>query len=60
MSVTIIAKPRPYTFKPGRTAVIGIDRQNDFGAVGGYVDSFGVPLVRSGDRSVRAVNGNAG
>lgn len=44
MSVTIVAKPRPYTFEPAQTAVIAIDLQNDFGAAGGYVDSFGVPL----------------
>lgn len=44
MSLTIEARPRPYTFEPGRTAVLAIDLQNDFGAAGGYVDSFGVPL----------------
>lgn len=44
MSLTIEARPRPYTFEPGRTAVLAIDVQNDFGAAGGYVDSFGVPL----------------
>src|SRR5689334_19708214 len=44
MSVTIEAKPRPYAFEPAQTAVVAIDLQNDFGATGCYVDSFGVPL----------------
>lgn len=44
MSLTIEARPRPYTFEPGWSAVLAIDLQNDFGAAGGYVDSFGVPL----------------
>lgn len=44
MPITITARPRPYTFDPSATAVIAIDLQNDFGAQGGYVDSFGVPL----------------
>ena len=44
MTITIPAKPEPYAFEPSTTAVIAIDLQNDFGAKGGYVDSFGVPL----------------
>lgn len=42
--ITITARPRPYAFDRSATAVIAIDLQNDFGAKGGYVDSFGVPL----------------
>ncbi len=44
MSITISAKPDPFTFEPSRAAVLAIDLQNDFGAPGGYVDHFGVPL----------------
>ena len=44
MSLTIDAKPQPFVFEPSRTAVLAIDLQNDFGAAGGYVASFGVPL----------------
>jgi ureidoacrylate peracid hydrolase len=44
MPITIAARPQPYAFDPSATAVIAIDLQNDFGARGGYVDSFGVPI----------------
>ena len=44
MLITITARPQPFAFDPATTAVIVIDAQNDFGAKGGYVDSFGVPL----------------
>jgi ureidoacrylate peracid hydrolase len=44
MRLTITAKPEPFTFDPSDTAVIAVDLQNDFGAEGGYVHSFGVPL----------------
>jgi ureidoacrylate peracid hydrolase len=43
-TITITAKPQDYSFAPSATAVIAIDLQNDFGAKGGYVDSFEVPL----------------
>src|ERR1051326_7657199 len=44
MRMTIAAKPEPFTFDPAETAVIAVDLQNDFGAEGGYVHHFGVPL----------------
>jgi ureidoacrylate peracid hydrolase len=44
MRIAIAAKPEKFTFDPSETAVIAVDLQNDFGAKGGYVDSFGVPL----------------
>jgi len=44
MPITIAARPQPYAFEPSATAVVAVDLQNDFGAKGGYVDSFGVPI----------------
>lgn len=44
MTITIEAEPEAYSFDPSASAVIAVDLQNDFGAKGGYVDSFGVPL----------------
>jgi len=42
--ISIAAKPDPFQFDPRETAVIAVDLQNDFGAKGGMVDSFGVPI----------------
>ncbi len=44
MRITIAAQPEPFTFDPSTTAVIAVDLQNDFGAEGGYVHHFGVPI----------------
>jgi len=44
MPLTITARPKPFSFEPPTTAVIAIDLQNDFGAEGGLVDSYGVPI----------------
>jgi len=44
MPITIAARPQPYAFEPSATAMVAVDLQNDFGAKGGYVDSFGVPI----------------
>jgi len=44
MRITIAAKPEPFSFDPSATAVIAVDLQNDFGAEGGYVHHFGVPI----------------
>jgi len=44
MRITIAAQPESFTFDPSTTAVIAVDLQNDFGAEGGYVHHFGVPI----------------
>ena len=44
MRITVAAKPEPFAFDPSGTAVIAVDLQNDFGAKGGYVDSF-MPIL---------------
>ncbi len=42
--VTVAAKPEPLAIDTGRTAVLVIDMQNDFGAPGGMFDRAGIDL----------------
>src|SRR5215471_12360265 len=41
---TIRAAPEPVTIDPGRTAVIVVDMQNDFGTKGGMFDRAGIDI----------------
>ena len=45
MSVQVEASPEPVTIDPGRTAVIVVDMQNDFGAPGGMFARAGIPIA---------------
>jgi ureidoacrylate peracid hydrolase len=45
MLVTIEAKPEPFAIDPRETALIAVDMQNDFGAVGGMFASKGLPIT---------------
>ncbi len=42
--ITIDARPEAVGFDPARTAVLVIDMQNDFGAVGGMFDRAGIDI----------------
>jgi ureidoacrylate peracid hydrolase len=44
MRISIAAKPDRFVFDPRETGVIAVDLQNDFGAEGGMVHSFNVPI----------------
>jgi len=39
------AKPRPYRFEPGATALLVIDMQHDFMTAGGWADAMGLDLA---------------
>ena len=43
-SIRVAARPEPLDIEPGRTAVIVVDMQNDFGADGGMFDRAGVDI----------------
>ena len=42
--VTVVAQPEPISIDTAKTAVLVIDMQNDFGAVGGMVDRAGIDI----------------
>lgn len=42
--ITVAARPGPVELDPGRTAVLVIDMQNDFGAEGGMFDRAGIDI----------------
>lgn len=42
--ITIDARPQPLTIDPGATAVLVVDMQNDFGALGGMFDRAGIDI----------------
>jgi ureidoacrylate peracid hydrolase len=44
-SVVVDARPEPLAIDPGRTAVIVVDMQNDFGAESGMFARAGIPLA---------------
>jgi ureidoacrylate peracid hydrolase len=43
-SIVVDARPEPLALDPGRTAVIVVDMQNDFGAEGGMFARAGIPI----------------
>jgi ureidoacrylate peracid hydrolase len=43
-SIVVDARPEPLAIDPGRTAVIVVDMQNDFGAEGGMFARAGIPI----------------
>jgi ureidoacrylate peracid hydrolase len=43
-SVSVSARPERFTFIPGKTAVIVVDMQNDFGSPGGMFDRAGIDI----------------
>ena len=43
--IRIEARPEPITLDPGKTAVLVIDMQNDFGAKGGMFDRAGIDIA---------------
>jgi ureidoacrylate peracid hydrolase len=44
--ITIEARPEPVSIDPERAAVLVVDMQNDFGAVGGMFDRAGIDISR--------------
>src|SRR5919201_7138213 len=42
--IVVDARPEPLAVDPGRTAVIVVDMQNDFGAEGGMFARGGIPI----------------
>jgi len=44
MQVPVQAKPEPFTIDIGRTALIVVDMQNDFGSKGGLFDRAGIDI----------------
>ena len=43
-TITLEARPNPVEFDAGKTAVIVVDMQNDFGAKGGMFDRAGIDI----------------
>ena len=44
LTVTLEARPAPVELRPGRTAVVVVDMQNDFGSVGGMFERAGIDI----------------
>ncbi len=45
-TVTVVAKPGPFTLDPRHAAVMVVDMQNDFGSPGGMFDRAGIDIAQ--------------